>query len=206
MQQRCTGVKVITVFDFFVQAEDGIRVYDVTGVQTCALPILSQGDILKLISQFPDLRTKNVAFRNNRDGTFSDYSAKWRFDQPGVSQGMALADLDNDGDMDVVMNNLLEAAGIYENQATGSRVRVELRGSAGNRFAVGAKVAIRQDGGVQTQEIISSARYLSSDQSIRTFGGREGAFDIRVTASSGHLTRVASSKDNHASLHRHTAV
>ena len=159
---------------------------------------LSQKSILSLISLFPDLRTPNVAFRNNRDGTFSDYSAKWRFDQPGISQGMALADLDNDGDMDVVMNNLLEAAGIYENQATGSRVRIELRGSAGNRFAVGAKVAIRQNGGVQRQEIISAGRYLSSDQSARTFGVQDGAFDISVTWTSGQVTKVESARANHA--------
>ena len=159
---------------------------------------LSQSDILKLISQFPDLRTPNAAFRNNRDGTFSDYSAQWRFDQPGISQGMALADLDNDGDMDVVMNNLLEPAGLYENQASGPRVRVALRGTTANPHGIGARVAIRQNGGVQRQEMISAGRYLSSDQPIRAFGVQHGSFDIIVTWPGGQVTEVKSAKANRA--------
>ncbi|MBC8245529.1 MAG: VCBS repeat-containing protein [Verrucomicrobia bacterium] len=159
---------------------------------------LSQSDILRLISKFPALRTPNAAFRNNRDGTFSDHSADWRFDEPGISQGMVLADLDNDGDMDVVMNNLLEPAGLYENQASGPRVRVALRGVGANRHGIGAKVAIRQNGGVQQQEMISAGRYLSSDQPIRTFGVERGAFEISVTWPSGKVTEVKSAKANRA--------
>ncbi|MEE2947355.1 MAG: FG-GAP-like repeat-containing protein [Verrucomicrobiota bacterium] len=159
---------------------------------------LSQADILRLISRFPALRTPNAAFRNNRDGTFSDYSAKWRFDQTGISQGMALADLDNDGDMDVVMNNLLEPAGLYENQATGLRVRVSLRGEGGNRHGIGAKITVRQSGAVQQQEIISGGRYLSSDQSIRSFGVESGAFQISVTWPSGKVSELKSHIANRA--------
>ncbi|MDP6752923.1 MAG: FG-GAP-like repeat-containing protein [Verrucomicrobiota bacterium] len=159
---------------------------------------LSQGDILRLISRFPALRTPNAAFRNNRDGTFSDWSAKWGFDQPGISQGMALADLDNDGDMDVVMNNLLESAGLYENQAAGPRVRVALSGEGENRHGIGAKITIRQGGGVQQQEIISAGRYLSSDQPIRSFGVESGHFEISVTWPSGKVTEVKAAMANRA--------
>ncbi|MDP6794210.1 MAG: FG-GAP-like repeat-containing protein [Verrucomicrobiota bacterium] len=159
---------------------------------------LSQADILQLISRFPALRTPNAAFRNNRDGTFSDWSAKWQFDQPGISQGMALADLDNDGDMDVIMNNLLEQAGLYKNLAAGLRVRVALLGNGANRQGIGAKVAVRQHGKVQQQEIISAGRYLSSDQSIRSFGVESGSFYISVTWPSGKVTEVKSPIANRA--------
>ena len=159
---------------------------------------LSQSDILQLISRFPALRTPNAAFRNNHDGTFSDWSAEWRFNQPGISQGMALADLDNDGDMDVIMNNLLEPAGLYKNQAVGLRVRVALHGIGANRHGIGAKVAVRQHGEMQQQEIISAGRYLSSDQSIRSFGVESGAFEISVTWPSGKVTEVKTPIANRA--------
>ena len=159
---------------------------------------LSQKGILSLISLFPDLRTPNVAFKNNRDGTFSDFSVEWGFAEPGISQGMALADLDNDGDMDVIMNNLLEEAGIYENLATGLRVRIELRGLNGNRFGIGSKVAINQGGSIQQQEIISGGRYLSSGQAIRSFGVQTGGFELTVTWPSGRVSQLSSSKANHA--------
>ena len=159
---------------------------------------LSQKDILNLISLFPDLRTQNVAFKNNRDGTFSDFSVEWGFAEPGISQGMALADLDNDGDMDVVMNNLLEEAGIYENLATGLRVRVELRGLNGNQFGIGSKVALRQGWSVQQQEIISGGRYLSSGQPVRSFGVPTGDFEITVSWPSGRISQLKSPKANFA--------
>ena len=158
---------------------------------------LSQKSILNLMTLFPDLRTPNVAFKNNRDGTFSDSSAEWGFDQHGISQGMALADLDNDGDMDVVMNNLLEEAGIYENQAPGPRVRIQLHGLR-NFWAIGAEIKVSQGGLVQQQEIICGGRYLSSGQPTRTFGVKEGEFEIHVTWPRGRERTIKSAKPNHA--------
>ena len=152
---------------------------------------LSQGKVLNLISKFPDLRTPNVAFRNNKDGTFSDYSSQWGFDQAGISQGMALADLDNDGDMDVVMNNLLENAGIFENLSPKPRISVKLNGLK-NINGIGAKIVVTQNDLAQKQEIICAGRYLSSDQSIRTFGVQDKASNISITWPSGAVQSVSS--------------
>ena len=158
---------------------------------------LSQNKVLALMSKFPDLRTSNVAFRNNKDGTFSDYSQKWRFDQTGISQGMALADLDNDGDMDVVINNLLENAGIYENEASSHRVRVQLRGIK-NKYGIGAQVSLAQNGLIQKQEIICAGRYLSSDHTVRSFGVLDGMSKITITWPSGIVQLVENIKPNHS--------
>ncbi|MDP6891795.1 MAG: FG-GAP-like repeat-containing protein [Verrucomicrobiota bacterium] len=158
---------------------------------------LSQSKVLNLISKFPDLRTPNVAFRNNKDGTFSDYSSQWGFDQAGISQGMALADLDNDGDMDVVMNNLLDSAGIYENLSPKPRIRVQLNGIE-NINGIGARIVVTQNGLVQKQEIICAGRYLSSDQSVRTFGVQNKVSDISITWPSGAVQSVSSIKPDYS--------
>ena len=156
---------------------------------------LSQSKVLSLLSKFPDLRTPNVAFRNNKDGTFSDYSSQWGFDHSGISQGMALADLDNDGDMDVIMNNLLESAGIYENLSPNPRIRIQLEGIK-NINGIGAKIVLTQNDFVQTQEIICAGRYLSSDHSVRTFGVQNRVSDISITWPSGAIQSINSIEPN----------
>ena len=75
--------------------------------------------MLNLNNLFARLDTPNVAYRNRGDLTFEDVSSTWGFDKRGVSHGMCVADLDNDGDMDVVMNNLNEEAGCIAMRGAG---------------------------------------------------------------------------------------
>lgn len=124
----------------------------------------------KRIRQFhPPWLTENVAFRNRRDGTFEPVSAEWGFDHAGVSYGMALGDLDRDGDLDVVVNNLNENAGVYRNESTAGRIAVRLKGLPPNTGGVGARVRLTGGPVTQTQEIMAGGRYLSCDQAIRVF-------------------------------------
>ena len=125
---------------------------------------------LGLRARFPRLATPNLAYRNLGNLRFEDVSAAWGFQLAGVSQGMALADLDNDGDLDVAINNLNEGAALYRNNAPAPRVAVRLRGAPPNTAGIGARIIVR--GGAvptQTQEMICGGRYLSSDDSTRTF-------------------------------------
>src|SRR5947208_16329636 len=82
----------------------------------------------------------NYAFRNRGDLTFSNESAAWGLDTPGFSSGAAYGDLDGDGALDLVVNNVNDAAFVYRNNArtlTQNRLlQVRLDGSGANRFAV----------------------------------------------------------------------
>ena len=131
------------------------------------------------IPKLPRLLAANVAFRNQGRLRFAEAGPQWGFDQPSVSQGMALGDLDNDGDLDVVLNNLNSAAAIYRNDSIAPRVAVRLRGRPPNTRGIGARIELF--GGAvpaQSQEMICGGRYLSSDDSMRVFAA--GAHEMRI--------------------------
>ena len=147
---------------------------------------------------FPGLETPNLAFRNQRDLTFKDMSAPWGFNAHGISQGMALADLDNDGDLDVVVNNMNAAAGIYRNEATAPRIAIRLKGIAPNGAGTGAKVNVFGGPVDQTQEFLCGGRYLSHDDAVRVFaaGMVTNELAIEVTWRSGKKSTVRGAKPN----------
>ncbi len=152
-------------------------------------------DVRKL---FPRLATPNVAFRNKHDLTFEEIGQQWGFDFAGVSHGLALADLDNDGDLDVVVNNLNDPPTILRNNASAPRVAVRLKGRAPNTAGIGAKIKVLGGPVAQQQEVIAGGRYLSSDQAMRVFaaGNLTNSLSIEVTWRSGRRTMVSNAKAN----------
>jgi hypothetical protein len=149
---------------------------------------------------FPMLETPCLAFRNHGDLTFEECGAAWGFATVGVSHGMALADLDNDGDLDVVVNHARQAAGVYRNESIAPRLAVRLRGRPANTRGIGARVTVR--GGavpLQTHEMISGGRYLSGDEAIRVFaaGSTTNRMRVEVSWRSGHLTTLNDVPANH---------
>ncbi len=136
---------------------------------------LNHQELLGLLRKYPKLTTENVIFRNLGGLNFQDVSAEWGFRGREISQGMALADLDNDGDLDVVMNNLFTMAGVYRNDATGGRVAVRLRGTRPNSSGTGARITFEGGAITQRQEMVNGGRYLSGDDPMRVFALEKGA-------------------------------
>jgi len=145
-------------------------------------------------SQFPLLATPLLAYRNQHDLTFSERTTEWRFGQPGPWQGMALADLDNDGDVDLVVNRLNDEAGVFRNDASAPRVAVRLKGRPPNTAGIGARITVTGGPVRQTQEMIAGGRYLSGDQPQRTFaaGAATNRLQIEVAWRQGWRTVVES--------------
>src|SRR5439155_1154093 len=160
---------------------------------------LSVPEQLNLRKMFPRLETPKVAFRNRGDLTFEEASAAWGFDTSGVSHGMCLADLDGDGDLDVVVNNLNGVAGVYRNESPAPRVAVRLKGQAPNTRGIGAKIKFLGGTVLQSQEIICGGRYLSGDEPERVFAAGKTTNGLRteVTWRNGTRSVVPDVTPNH---------
>ena len=155
---------------------------------------------LEIVKQFGTLLLKHYAYRNNGDLTFSKVSALWGLDQASYAGGAAYGDLDNDGDLDLVVSNLDSVAFIYRNDAVeqhrGNFLRLKLEGAGKNRFGVGARVELRsRDGRLQMQEEYPVRGYISSCDPVLVFGlGNDAQVDTLVvrwvTGESQRITGV----------------
>ncbi|MEQ8703607.1 MAG: VCBS repeat-containing protein [Phaeodactylibacter sp.] len=119
--------------------------------------------LLDIIAKMESTKTPNYIFRNNGDLTFTKKSTEWGFGERVLTNGAVYADLDRDGDLDLVLNNVNAPARIYENQvANGHYLKVALSGTPGNRFAIGAKVTLKANGQTQMQEFMPSRGFQSA--------------------------------------------
>ena len=140
---------------------------------------LSREEFYELRGLYGRFDSPNYAFRNRGDLTFADESAAWGFDSRQISQGICLADLDNDGDLDVAINCLRQPALIYRNNADAPRVAVRLRGRPGNIRGIGATIKVLGGPVPQSQQIIAGGRYASGDDTMRVFAA--GSESNRLT-------------------------
>ncbi|MFD2099020.1 VCBS repeat-containing protein [Flagellimonas iocasae] len=155
----------------------------------------NKGDsLLQLSLHIPSEKIDNFIFQNKGDLKFERSNEKWGIEYKGFSNGCAYADLDNDGDLEIITNNLDDFASIFENKSStkNAYVKIAFSGQKGNAFGLGTRVYISTDGHTQMQELTSTRGFQSSVAPELHFG--LGAFEnideIKVVWPDGKMQLV----------------
>jgi enediyne biosynthesis protein E4 len=126
------------------------------------------------LAKMPDGAWHNYLYRGTDSLQFEDKSAVWGFEEANFSNGAAYADLDNDGDLDLITNNLNSPAGVFENKTNQLRkhnyIKIKLQGPTGNAFGVGAKVYLKTGQKLLHQHNMPTRGFMSSVEPWLTFG------------------------------------
>jgi hypothetical protein len=142
--------------------------------------------IKNLVDLIPSHAIPNYAFSNNGDLTFSNKAKEWGLDEPGFSNGSAYGDLDNDGDLDLVVNNVNMPCFVYRNESVQQHpenkfLKVSLQGEGKNTFGIGAKVTLHYNNTIAYQEQMPMRGFESTVDNRLNFGlGKTNKIDSVV--------------------------
>jgi len=159
----------------------------------------------QMLEQIPKVKIHNYSFKNNGNLQFINSTLEWGFTTPSFSNGAAYADLDNDGDLDVIVNNIDDKAFIYENnlrekdnQET-NFISVKLIGDSLNRNGFGVWIELYYDGKQQVYEQNPYRGYLSTIQMESHFGlGKINTIDSMIVKwPNGKKQKLLNVKSNH---------
>ncbi|MEJ6797235.1 MAG: VCBS repeat-containing protein [Flavobacteriales bacterium] len=129
----------------------------------------------ELYNSIPSTKLSNYAYRNNGDFSFQELTNLWGLDQPTFSNGATAADLDNDGDLELIINNLEQEAFIYKNNSSekgqNSYLKVKLEWPRSpNVNGLNSKVEVYSKGTVFSREVLQTAGYQSGRSAVVHFG------------------------------------
>jgi enediyne biosynthesis protein E4 len=130
-------------------------------------------DVVNTINKFTENKIANYIFKGHLDSGFVNVREEWGLDEPSLSNGAVYADLDNDGDLDLVVNNINENAAIYRNNAeklSNSFLKIKLEGDAANRMGIGSRVDVYCQGKRFVREQFPVRGFQSSIDPILHFG------------------------------------
>ncbi|NVJ84792.1 MAG: VCBS repeat-containing protein [Algoriphagus sp.] len=160
--------------------------------------------VRQLLDSIPIVKIPNYAFKNQGDWTFANSGMEWGLDKPSFSNGAALVDLDLDGDLDYVVNNINDPAFVFENTLNkkdekGDFLKVSLKGPASNPQGLGAKVVLTFSDGTklfQEQQLVRG--YMSTLDAVMHFGlGKNRSVkELKVLWPDGKVNQVSSVEPN----------
>jgi enediyne biosynthesis protein E4 len=158
-------------------------------------------ELYKLVGKMPSTKTRDYVFRNNQNLTFTDITSEAGMNVPNLSFGATYADLDNDGDQELILNNTNETATVWVNHAREingrAYIKVQLKGPKGNPFGIGAKVTLKSKDLTQTQEQYLTRGFQSSVDPVMHFGvGDALVADVIVRWPDGKITEVTDAPVN----------
>ena len=157
---------------------------------------LQREDVMELIKGMPSSNVTNYIFQNKQGHSFQNNNQSWGINEASNSNGAIYADLDNDGDLDLVVNNINQPAFVYQNQSqklnTNHFLQLQLIGEAGNTQGLGAKIKIFNAGQTQSLEQNPSRGYLSNVSFNLHFGlGNAAKADsLLITWISGKVQKL----------------
>ncbi|MGZ3845943.1 MAG: VCBS repeat-containing protein [Flavisolibacter sp.] len=155
----CNGINHDLINQDFLDfsASDIVRKMQETG---------KKEELNELIRKMPSIHVLNKVYQNQGNLKFKDVGANWGFTQASFSNGAAYGDLDNDGDLDVVVNNVNQPCFVYKNNSReinhNNYISFFIQGSDKNRFGVGSKIKIYANGQVLSREVMPSRGFQSS--------------------------------------------
>lgn len=125
----------------------------------------------ELVSKTPQRKTRNYFFKNNGDLTFSKKTKSWGINTPTFSNGASYADLDNDGDLDLVINNIDQEATILKNNTSNKNyIQFQFQGDSQNPFGIGARIAVQTEKTTQVFENYPTRGYQSAVEPLVHIG------------------------------------
>lgn len=161
---------------------------------------LKPKDLLKKSQEIPSEKIDNFMFQNKGNLNFEQANKKWGIEFKGFSNGVAYVDLDNDGDLDLVVNNIDDYASVFENSSSklNNYIKVNFKGNTKNTFGLGNRVYIKTKKGTQMQELTLTRGFQSSVAPELHFGvGKYKTIDeVKVVWTNGKVQKMSNVKVN----------
>ena len=176
--------------DFF--ANDVMQKMAITG---------KKEEMENIINKMPSTPVSNYAYKNNKNLKFTNEAQNWGLSSPSFSNGAAYGDLDNDGDLDLIVNNVNMPAFVYQNKSEKNKdnhfIKVKLKGEGQNKFAVGSVVELFSGKEIIRQELIPTRGFQSSVDYVMTFGiGTKKIDSLQVIWPNGKFETIKKIKPN----------